>query len=298
MMAKTKPKAKATSAKHDPDAPMTEQERERIIKEISRMLQRDDTAGAGALQRHLYPDLAAVWMALPKDEVREAFTVETGGAILANASSPYYGVTTSNGKAPNLTKAYATAYVAQVLQDARDPLEEMLLQQMVWTHSRAAWLTTQANKVDNIKQLRAFSDAADHASNTFRRLMLGLSEYRNPRREGGFTAIHQLNAAAQQVVQNCGTPPNPENQNGKPSNEKEKPDGAPALPAYPGRPGVPTADHSVGEALAVDARAGDAAGQGAEQPQRSEARAAGRGGDRRAAGGGPVVEAVPDGDGR
>jgi hypothetical protein len=265
-------KAKDSSAKHDPDTPMTEQERERIIKEITRMLQRDDTVGAGALQRHLNPDLRGVWMALPKDEVREAFTVETGGAILANALSWYYGVTTSRGKAPNLTKAYATAYVAQVLQGARNPVEEMLLQQMVWTHSRAAWLTTQANKVDNIKQLRAFSDAADHASNTFRRLMLTLVEYRNPRRNAAtINSLRQTNIADKQVIQQQ-APADPaaakrNSENEKASNEKGCPPPPALLPDVRGAEFV--ADFGEPrEAVAVDAGADDARGQGPEQPQR------------------------------
>ena len=178
---------------------------------------------------------------------------------------------------------------------AADPLEQMLVTQMLWTHARVMHLTAAANRQDGLKQIRTISEACDGASNTFRRLLLALTEYRNPRRN--FTAIRQLNAAAQQVVQQQNNAPaESENQNEKRENEKGlRP---PALPAHERWPGFAEDFGIPGEAVAVDARAGNAGRQGEEQPQRTKARAANGRSDRGAAGGSTVAADVPNDDGR
>ena len=85
--------------------------------------------------------------------------------------------------------------------DPRDPVEEMLLTQLVLTHARVLHLTDLANRRDDADAIRTVHEYADRASNTFRRLALALSEYRRPPVAANFTAIRQANFAAQQVIQ-------------------------------------------------------------------------------------------------
>ena len=85
----------------------------------------------------------------------------------------------------------------------RDPLEELLALQMLYTHGRVGYLSTQATQQRDPKKVKVYHEAADGASNTFRKLMLGLAQYRRPPRGGDtFMAIRQANVAEQQVVQN------------------------------------------------------------------------------------------------
>lgn len=86
---------------------------------------------------------------------------------------------------------------------ASDPLEEMLVAQALWTHARVARLNNLAITQTDRENLRIVNEAADRATNTFRRVMLALAEYRRPPRAGdSFTAIKQANIANQQVIQN------------------------------------------------------------------------------------------------
>jgi hypothetical protein len=84
----------------------------------------------------------------------------------------------------------------------RDPIEEMLVGQMLLTHARLARLSSLAGLQQNVKWSSHLHEAADRAANTFRRQMLALAEYRRPPRSKSFTAIGQANIANQQVVQN------------------------------------------------------------------------------------------------
>lgn len=86
----------------------------------------------------------------------------------------------------------------------RDPLEEMLCVQAMWTHARLAHLSRLANQQENLDTVKVVHDYCDRAANTFRRLMLALREYRRPARPSqSFTAIKQANVAQQQVIQNA-----------------------------------------------------------------------------------------------
>ncbi len=85
----------------------------------------------------------------------------------------------------------------------RDPLEELLVGQMLVTHVRLLHLSTSAQQQQNLKWAAMMHEAADRAANTYRRQMLALAEYRRPPRPPrSFTAIGQANIAQQQVVQN------------------------------------------------------------------------------------------------
>ncbi|GJM19643.1 MAG: hypothetical protein DHS20C14_18560 [Phycisphaeraceae bacterium] len=99
----------------------------------------------------------------------------------------------------------AVTYARDLIErmNPRDPAEEMLIVQMLMAHVRVLHLTDLAAKQTGLDGVRTVHEHADRASNTYRRLMLALSEYpKPPRTPGSFTAIGQANIAQQQVVQN------------------------------------------------------------------------------------------------
>jgi len=129
-------------------------------------------------------------------------------------------------------------YVEDVLErmGPQDPLEEMLIQQAVLAHARVLHLTEYANRQERLEAVKVAHEYADRASNTYRRHMLALAEYRRPPRPGdSFTAIRQANIAGQQVVQNGEI-----RASGNATNEQgSEPARAPqALPAEPGGAGI------------------------------------------------------------
>lgn len=141
----------------------------------------------------------------------------------------------------------------------RDAAEELLVSQLVMTHTRVLNLTALASKQTSLDAIRVINEYADRASNTYRRLMLALAEYRRPPRGGDrFTAIKQANIAQQQVVVNGDS-------NGKENTTNEqgldcintaetKP---PAVPAQSGRIGFPESIGSADETLEAVNRAED-----------------------------------------
>ncbi len=132
----------------------------------------------------------------------------------------------------------------------RDALEEMLAVQALLTHVRVLHLTKLSGTQTEIKSIQTVNEYADRASNTFRRLMLALAEYRRPPRAGdSFTAIKQANIANQQVVQNEKTrEQNTANEQGLPARS------APALPADSGGPGLAEVLSEAKQALGAEHR--------------------------------------------
>lgn len=149
----------------------------------------------------------------------------------------------------------AMLYAADLMERMapRDPAEEMLVVQMLMAHTRVIRLTDLANRQTELDQLRTINDYADRASNTYRRLMLALAEYRKPPRAGDtITAIQQANIAGQQVVMNGES-----SRNGNATNEQGREYGrgeseaAPALSSEPRgarvAPIISEASEAVGE---------------------------------------------------
>jgi hypothetical protein len=146
----------------------------------------------------------------------------------------------------------ATDFITAIIESVkpRDLVERMLCVQMAWTHARLARLSVSAASQENIKSFAVVHQAADAATNTYRRLMQALADYRTPRRGEGFTAVKNQYNANQQVVQNG----NPEN--GTATNEQGStvpdPIFTPALPPVADRPRLPAPVGSAGEAVAVE----------------------------------------------
>ncbi len=80
-----------------------------------------------------------------------------------------------------------------------DPMEEMLVGQALMTHARIIRLNHLLADETRIDQIKVLSEAADRASNTYRRQMAALDEHRRPRATPHF---NQTNIAGQQIIQN------------------------------------------------------------------------------------------------
>lgn len=163
-------------------------------------------------------------------------------------------------------------YIEDVLERMapRDPMEEMLIQQAVLAHARVLHLTEYANRQERLEAVKVAHEYADRASNTYRRLMLALAEYRRPPRVGdSFTSIRQANIAAQQVVQNgeIRTSGNATDEQGSEAPEPPK-----ALPADAGGAGILAGLGRPREAVGAVHRAEDTRGQGSEPDERMAAR--------------------------
>lgn len=183
-------------------------------------------------------------------------------------------------------RAEAGVYARDVIASMapRDAAEEMLIAQLLFAHARAMRLTELANQQTAIDSVRVVHEYADRASNTYRRLMLALAEYRRPPvPASSFTAIRQANIAGQQVVQNHenSVPQNATNEQGCPSGESGRPavGDAAELPAHAGGLGVPPFVRSEAQAVGTVHGAPDALGQSRDATERPQARpAVGRGG--------------------
>ena len=92
----------------------------------------------------------------------------------------------------------------------RDPLEELAIQQLLVNHARVLSLARKASRQTGPKMIKVLNEVCDGASNSFRRLMAALAEYRKPTRQQAVVAIEQANlqtnVAAQQIVQNLSRP--------------------------------------------------------------------------------------------
>lgn len=122
---------------------------------------------------------------------------------------------------------------AVIRMGARDPAEEMLIQQLVLAHGRVQRMTALLAKQTSVGAIRILSECAERASNTYRRLLLALAEYRSPPRTGDtFAVARQANFAQQQVVQNQEiSNGNATNEQGFPSTQRRPATPSPALPA-------------------------------------------------------------------
>lgn len=65
----------------------------------------------------------------------------------------------------------------------RDPVEELLVAQMLWTHARAARLSRVSLEQKSLDWFKAYSAEFERSSNLFRRQMKAFDEHRKPRRQ-------------------------------------------------------------------------------------------------------------------
>jgi hypothetical protein len=150
----------------------------------------------------------------------------------------------------------------------RDPAEEMLVAQLIFAHTRAMHLADLANAQTRLDSLRVVNEYADRASNTYRRLMLALAEYRRPPK-GGDTHIRQANIAAQQVVLNSegGNSENATNEQGYGAAERPQ-----TVSTLPGGSGIPQGIGGPHAAVEPVHRPPNRRGEGPEPDERMAAR--------------------------
>ncbi|MGD1277547.1 MAG: hypothetical protein ABR964_10020 [Tepidisphaeraceae bacterium] len=91
----------------------------------------------------------------------------------------------------------AKAFLKQV--GPRDPLEQVLAEQILWMHATMANLSHFAAMQKRGRWFKVYHAARDRLSNACRKHIMALAEYRRPRRSS-FTAVHQANIAQQQIV--------------------------------------------------------------------------------------------------
>lgn len=177
------------------------------------------------------------------------------------------------------TSAYARDVIARMAP--RDAAEEMLVAQLLFAHARVMRLTELANRQTGVEALRVLHEYADRASNTYRRLMLALAEYRRPPRSGDtFAVVKQTNIAGQQVIQNHEKPTtNPTNEQGfssagepAPATRADVPAAPPALPADTGRAAFASFLRPPRETMDAVHRPPDVRRQGPVPRERDEAR--------------------------
>lgn len=172
--------------------------------------------------------------------------------------------------------ADAALFARDAIRDMkpRDPAEEMLIAQMLLAHARATRLSQLSLRQTNSDALRIMNEYADRASNTYRRLMLALAEYRRPPRSGDtFAVVKQTNIAGQQVIQNHEkSNENATNEQGSSQPRPEARHQLPAVPADTGRFDVPSFHSQAREAVEEVHRPAHGQRQGQVPNERDEAR--------------------------
>jgi hypothetical protein len=191
------------------------------------------------------------------------------GGVYRAALVPILGDKLAEGPDPS---AYAQAVLADMAP--RDAVEEMLIAQMLFAHARVMRLTALANQQTALEPIRTIHEYADRASNTYRRLMLALAEYRRPPRTGDtFAVVKQANIAGQQVIQNhenSGT--NATNEQGCGRTSGNASPATPALSANADRVGVPAIIGPARHALDAIHRPADAGRQDPIAAERNQTR--------------------------
>lgn len=171
------------------------------------------------------------------------------GGVYRAALEPLLGETLETLPEPSF---YAQSVIANMAP--RDAAEEMLIAQLLFAHARVMRLTEMANRQTGVDAMRVVHEYADRASNTYRRLMLALAEYRRPPRAGDtFAVVKQANIAGQQVIQNhensTTIKTNEQGITRGPEDNQCAPSGPQALPADAGRVGIPAFIHPTRETM-------------------------------------------------
>lgn len=138
-------------------------------------------------------------------------SILTGGiyhSLLHYLVNDVWGSGTSLSNSTTATSVLAAGDFLRMMKP-RDAMEELLLSQVLWTHGRIALLTNAMAYKRDVDDLARLGEMIERASNTFRRQMLTLAEYRRPAAvRGPVTSIEQANIAGQQIIMNQGAKEN------------------------------------------------------------------------------------------
>lgn len=107
--------------------------------------------------------------------------------------------------AENVEATGAKVYLNSFVRDAgdpTDPIELILLQQMLMVHHRVAQLHARAEAATGPEHLKILNGAATRLLGELRRLALAIRQYRSPVSPRQFSVVHQQNvvAAGKQTV--------------------------------------------------------------------------------------------------
>jgi hypothetical protein len=93
----------------------------------------------------------------------------------------------------------AASYLTTIYPDGKtpaDPVEKILLEQLVMAHHRSALLNVRAHQAVNPESVAIFSTAATRLGAEIRRTALAIRQYRQPSSSKSFSVIHQQNVTA------------------------------------------------------------------------------------------------------
>lgn len=112
-----------------------------------------------------------------------------------------------------LRTSTGTAVMKEIVMavDPRDPLERMLVEQMVWCHQRIRHLQRLSFRAGLIRLQLSAHEQCEKAMATYRRGMLALKEYRATQRGMPLVAIQQVNQADRREVAVVATSPGNKN---------------------------------------------------------------------------------------
>ncbi len=96
-------------------------------------------------------------------------------------------------------RAVCQAEAEAALAEVNDPVERMLVSQMLWMQARLAFLNFYSTHQKDHRWLELMSSSCDRLTETFRRHAMALAEWRDPKRKR-FVAVKQANFAGQQIV--------------------------------------------------------------------------------------------------
>ncbi len=149
----------------------------------------------------------------------------------------------------------------------------------LWAHARAARLSQLMADSSDINHTRTLSEAADRASNTFRRLMTALDEHRRPSAKTSRpTTFAQTNIAGQQIIQNnlsansAAVPKNPSNELGYDHAARQLSADTQGLPIDAGRTTVSAGSRATEPAVGKSDRPENHDGQGSFEDECDETR--------------------------
>jgi hypothetical protein len=92
----------------------------------------------------------------------------------------------------------AASYLTTIYPDGKtptDPIEKILLEQLVMAHNRSALLNVRAHQAVNPEALAIYNSAAVKVGAEIRRTALAIRLYRQPASSRNFSVIHQQNLA-------------------------------------------------------------------------------------------------------
>jgi hypothetical protein len=147
----------------------------------------------------------------------------------------------------------------------RDPVEELLITQLLWTEARLAYLNHFSLQQNTMKNIRGFHDLTNDAIASLGKLVNSLVEYRRPRRRS-FVTVRNANIARKQIVTNIGRRKDA-GRVGQPLFKKTAQ--APQLPVDAARAAVASASHPAEPALEKELRPEDADRENHLPPERT-----------------------------